>query len=248
MIAPRITRLNTVRAVVYFVSACAFVSSFEKIYGVAEYYGAGWVAFALPLAIDGSLIGATVALDSSSGRVKGWAWSLVFAGTVASVYCNVRHVQLSHPGDVAGWFVAATPTLLLFGLTHLLVAMSHPLRVTDVAPETTDTVAPEDRNVAPVDPADVAPVTLQHSQVTATLHPDVAPESGTDVAPRKLHAVRDVAGDVAPDVAPKPRGTRFTDEQIAQTLANVAAGMSQREAGRLIGTSGTTVARWLREA
>uniref|UniRef100_UPI0035A26058 transposase n=1 Tax=Rhodococcus marinonascens TaxID=38311 RepID=UPI0035A26058 len=47
---------------------------------------------------------------------------------------------------------------------------------------------------------------------------------------------------------PNPAGAKYNPEQIAEALALVAAGVSQREAGRRIGASGNAVRAWVAKA
>ncbi|RVW06739.1 DUF2637 domain-containing protein [Rhodococcus spongiicola] len=87
------------------------------------------------------------------------------------------------------------------------------------------------------------------AQTTPDLHTSQFAAHATAQADREvqLHLVgRD---DAQPRVAqPKPRAVKYTDAQIAETLALVASGVSQREAGRRIGASGNTVRAWVAKA
>jgi hypothetical protein len=151
-------------------------------------------------------------------RSEWYAWSLLVAGTAVSCAGAVAGAMFAD-GPLPPVAAAAVRFVPALCLPFAL-KLAEKVRHAEVSDVSQDDVAP----VAPTPEPDVAPVI-----------DDVAPE------PEPLHLV-------AEDGAPKPRKPKFTDEQIAQALADVAAGMSQREAGRRIGTSGNTVRRWLAQA
>ncbi|MHA4848747.1 DUF2637 domain-containing protein [Rhodococcus sp. MSC1_016] len=90
---------------------------------------------------------------------------------------------------------------------------------------------------------------MRNDEVIEESQPDVADVQ--DVAPPSETPPPAAAPEPEPLhlVAPTPRPSKYTEAQKAEALALVAAGVSQREAGRRIGGApGNTVRRWIAQA
>ena len=201
----------------YAIAGLAFALSYSKLVDLAERAGYGVImSHAWPLIVDGLAILAARSVMRS--RSEWYAWSLLIAGTAVSCAGAVATAVFADGPlpPIAAAAVRFVPALCLPFALKLAEKVRH-AEVSDVSQDDVEPVTPTE-NVAPVD--------------DETPPPAVAPE------PEPLHLV-------AQDGAPKPRAPKFSEEQIAQALADVAAGLSQREAGRRIGTSGNTVRRWL---
>ncbi|MCQ4119908.1 DUF2637 domain-containing protein [Rhodococcus tibetensis] len=87
---------------------------------------------------------------------------------------------------------------------------------------------------------------MRNDEVSEESQPDVTVE---DAAPSDPPPASAMEPEPLHLVAPTPRPGKYTEEQKAQALALVAAGVSQREAGRRIGGApGNTVRRWIAQA
>ncbi|WP_072689228.1 DUF2637 domain-containing protein [Rhodococcus marinonascens] len=131
------------------------------------------------------------------------------------------------------------------------------------AKSTAETVMSQPSNAPAKSTPDVAPSSAPADRAVRTasdLHAShVAPAKGDwnsqphveaeDVArTSQLHLVpREAAQPEVLSVKP-PTAAKYTPEQIAEALALVAAGVSQREAGRQIGASGNAVRGWVAKA
>ena len=220
------TRFRFDTVATYAIALLAFALSYSKLVDLASRAGYGEImSHAWPLIVDGiAVVAARGVLRLAAGRW--YAWSLLVAGTAVSILAAVLNamVPAGPLPPVATSAVTVIPALCLPFALHLARKMSD-TETCDVAPAEDATAA----DVAPAATADPDGPTL--FDVVAVESPDVA-----------LHLV-------APhDAETSHRPGRYNDEQKAQALADVAAGMSQREAGRRIGAPGNTVRRWLAQS
>ena len=207
-------------AATYGIAVLAFALSYSKLVDLASRAGYGAImSHAWPLIVDGLAILAARSVMRS--RSQWYAWSLLVAGTAVSC-CGAVAGAMFADGPlppVAAAAVRFVPALCLPFALKLAEKVRQP-QVSEVSHP----------DVAPI--ADVAPV----------IEDDETPPPVAEVEPEaQLHLV-------AADGAPTSQTGKYTDAQKAQAIADVAAGMSQREAGRRIGTSGNTVARWIAQA
>jgi hypothetical protein len=117
--ADRWIRWTTVGCVALLALIAGTVSYLHMHLLVALHGQPGWVAALTPLSVDGMIVAASTTLlaDSRSGRAGGaLPWSLLVAGSVASLAANVAVAEPSLIGRV----IAAWPSFALTASYELL--------------------------------------------------------------------------------------------------------------------------------
>lgn len=132
------------------VAAVAGAASYEHIASVARSAGERpWVAFALPLAIDGLIVVGVAALleDRRAGRVPRWSARLaVAAGVLATLAANIASAE---PTTTARLVAVAAPVAFLLAVEVLTrsgrpVAVAAPTAPTMVAGPATGEAVPRE--------------------------------------------------------------------------------------------------------
>jgi hypothetical protein len=126
----RLTRAGTVLSVLM-VGGVAAVISFVHLQELAARSGEGWRSALLPLAVDGMLLGATLAIVDARRRRQpvGWVpWLGLIAGILASLAGNVAAAQ---PDLIARLVAAWAPAALAISIETLVIV----LRRTDAPAE-----------------------------------------------------------------------------------------------------------------
>jgi len=117
--ADRWIRWSTIGCVALLALIAGMVSYLHMHMLVAEHGQPGWVAALTPLSVDGMIVAASTTLlaDSRSGRTGGaLPWSLLVAGSVASLAANVAVAEPTLIGRV----IAAWPSFALTASFELL--------------------------------------------------------------------------------------------------------------------------------
>ncbi|MDF3309732.1 DUF2637 domain-containing protein [Rhodococcus sp. T2V] len=215
--------------VAYVIAFLAFALSYSKLVDLAVRAGYGeLMSYAWPLIVDGLAVMAARGVMRLA-KSRWYAWSLLVAGTAVSIFAAVLNAMV--PAGPLPPFAAALVTIVP---PLCLPFASHLARKLQGAQDGAEEVRTDSDQATSHE--DLAPVSDDETP------PPVAadPEDDECEAPLTL-----VASDGAP---PRPRVAKYTDAQIAQALADVAAGVSQREAGRRIGASGNAVRAWVAKA
>lgn len=212
--------------VAYVIAFLAFALSYSKLVDLAARAGYGaLMSHAWPLIVDGLAVMAARGVMRLA-KSRRYAWSLLVAGTAVSIFAAILNAMV--PAGPLPPFAAAlvtiVPPLCLPFASHLARKLQS----------------------AQADDEDVRTDSDQ-----ATSHEDLAPVSDDETPPPVAADPEDVEREeplrlVASNGAqPAPRSAKFTDAQIAEALALVAAGVSQREVGRRMGCSGNAVRGWV---
>lgn len=104
------------------IAVATFATSFHALTGLAAETGAtaGWLAPMLPVALDGMVVAASMAVVAArrAGRPAGYSWFLVGLYTSLSVAGNAAHAA-AH-GPLAAFIAAAFPLTLFLSFEQLL--------------------------------------------------------------------------------------------------------------------------------
>ena len=218
---------NPDATIAYVIAALAFALSYTKLVDLADRAGYGLMAYAWPLIVDGLAVMAARGILRLTGAPRWYARGLLLAGTAISILAAILNAMVP-PGplpDVAKAAVWIVPALCLpfaYELARKLQGSHDVAEACDAADLDTSQV-------------DVAPETVAVDE-----DQDVAFETDHD-EPLRLVALH--------GAQPARRKSEYTPEQKAEALRLVAAGVSQREAGRRIGGApGNTVKRWLQQS
>lgn len=203
------------------VGVAAFGRSFSALSHLATMHG--WPAdqaWILPTVLDGMIVVPTVATVVLNGKAgRGYAWSLLVAGTVLSVAGNGVHAWLTTASTVAV-ALAVIPPVALLAAVHLTIVIARQeqdattVPVAAVAtPTETPTPEPSDIEVVEVPRLRVAPEPVSQPAATSVV-------AETRVAPADVDELREKA------------------------LKLVAEGMSRRAIAEKLEVSKDRVQRW----
>lgn len=209
---------NPDATIAYVIAALAFALSYTKLVDLADRAGYGLMAYAWPLIVDGLAVMAARGILRLSGAPRWYARGLLLAGTAISILAAILNAMVP-PGPLPDVAKAAV---------WIVPALCLPF-----AYELARKLQASHEDVAEVRPE----LDLEISQGDVSPVEDEEPVAEVPQRDATVHLIAAV-----------PRPSKYTDEQKAQALAAVAAGASQREAGRLIGAPGNTVRRWLAQA
>jgi Protein of unknown function (DUF2637) len=114
------------------ITVATFATSFHALTGLAVETGAtgGWLAPMLPVALDGMVVAASMAVVAArrAGRPAGYSWFLVGLYTSLSVAGNAAHAAAR--GPLAAFIAAAFPLTLFLSFEQLLRITTAPDRAT----------------------------------------------------------------------------------------------------------------------
>ncbi|QYB01492.1 DUF2637 domain-containing protein [Rhodococcus sp. USK10] len=215
----------------YAIAFLAFALSYSKLVDLALRAEYGLMAYAWPLIVDGLAVMAARGILRLTGAPQWYARGLLLAGTAISILAailnaTVRPGPLPDPAKAAVWIVPALCLPFAYELARKLQA-SHLNRAT---PHHTPDLATSH--------IDIAPVAVDEVQ-------DVTPTTEPSEHDEPLRLMSQIGAE-PPRRKSARRKADWTDEQKAEALRLVAAGVSQREAGRRIGgASGNSVRRWV---
>lgn len=116
------TRRTAIGAVLV-VALVAAIVSYAHMQHLAELHGEGWRSVLIPLAVDGMLVAATLAIVSQRrhGRPAGWVpWLGLTLGILASLAANVAAAR---PELVAQLIAAWPPAALAVSIETLVVVL-----------------------------------------------------------------------------------------------------------------------------
>lgn len=216
----------------YGIAVLAFALSYSKLVDLALRAGYGeLMAYAWPLIVDGLAVMAARAVMRIA-NARRYAWSLLIAGTAVSVFAAILNamVPAGPLPPLAVVAVTVVPPLCLPFASHLARKM------------TQDSAKPSEQGTS----HQVAePIAEDQPEQIANETREETPGTEDDTCEGALELI---SSDGAKPTQPRMRKQNFTDAQKAEAVANVAAGMSQREAGRLIGASGNAVRGWIAKA
>ena len=159
--------------VVVILAAVAAVVSYRHAYEVIVAHGeSGWVAYLVPLTIDGLIFASSMVLLDTARRGGGrpvLAYFTLALGILATLAANVMHGWAHGP---IGAVVAAWPALALVLSYELLMGLIRRSAVTTVTAEVHESVVPAQVNAF----SDVKPDMVEHLEEPPAVEVEVQPD------------------------------------------------------------------------
>jgi Protein of unknown function (DUF2637) len=196
------------------IAVATFTTSFHALTGLAAETGAtaGWLAPMLPVALDGMVVAASMAVVAArrAGKPATYSWFLVGLYTSLSVAGNAAHAA-AH-GPVAAFIAAAFPLTLFLSFEQLLRITTAPARAAERERDAeTASTAPEPRT-------DREPVaSLQVNDSANHLPPAAADLSSRSIPRLSLVSTRLVTRTFAPAAGgTRGRGSALSGRTIGR--------------------------------
>lgn len=231
---------DTLRVVVIVTAILALVSfavSFAGLVAVAEWAAIPyWLAWALPVFVDGAIVVYTIAMlvFRSRGHSTVFAWAALLTFTAVSVAANAAHAYAEgSPGDWQTWVGAGLAGLAPAGVAvaiHTIAMLTvHPFEERDR--ESDRTTESEARTIAADQPEFLTRERGESQKRAESVEQDPkSPTANVNDDRNKGARVREEAGDL-----------------VARAVALRGKGLSQKAIADELGRGKTTIGRWLRE-